>query len=172
MDVTLFENKFVREKETVKEIYKYWFFGRPIMICVYVLLGVYALSILLGLIFDPAFAGEFLVPFILLIFTGFLMLISYCSQVKTMNLRDEELARGRELFCEISVTDSEIIHSVLENQQSVSIASIKYAFITKNYEVVVSKAQMMYIVKKDSFTVGDADSFISFLRGKGVKIKK
>lgn len=172
MDVALFENKFVREKETIKEIYKHWFFGRPVMICVYVLLCVYALSISLGLIFDPANAGEFLVPFVLLIFTGILMLISYHSQVKTMNLRDEELSGGRELLCEISVTEGEIVHSVLENRQSVSMASIKYAFITKNYVVVVSKAQMMYILKKDSFTVGDAEGFISFLRGKGVKIKK
>lgn len=169
---TLFENKYARDKSTAKEIYGYWFFKKPLMIFVYVMLGVYALSCILGFIFDPEGAGELVLPFILLVFCCAAMLISYLSQVKNMVRRDAEMAKGGELLCEVSVSDSEITFSALESRQSVSLEKIKYAFATKNYISVVTEARLMYILKKDSFTLGDAERFIAFLKEKQIKIKK
>ena len=40
----------------------------------------------------------------------------------------------------------------------------------ESYVVVITKARLMFIFRKDSFTEGDADGFIAFLKEKGIKV--
>jgi len=169
---TRFENKFVREENTAKEIYKHWYFKKPVMVVVHVVLGLYALACILGFILDFESAKETMPIFAMIVFVEVFMLISYRSQVKAMVQRDKEMSGGEALCCEISVTDDEITLSALESRSPVSMSNVKSAFITKNYIVVITKARLMFILKKDSFTKGDANGFIAFLNEKGIKVKE
>ena len=116
-------------------------------------------------------AEEFMLPCVLAVFLPVMMIISYRSQVKMMVKRDREMANGRELVCNVTVTDGEITFSALDGKNSVSLENLKYAFQTKSYIVVVTNAKLMYLLKNDGFTVGNAEEFIVFLKEKGVKIK-
>lgn len=166
----LFCNKFVRDKDTAKEVYVYWYFKRPLLIVVYAVLGVYALSCILGLIIDFNSAKEAMPVFAMIVFFTAFIFISYRSQVKAMVQRDKEMSGGDALCCEISVSENEITLSALESRSSVEMSNIKSAFETENYIVVLTKARLMFIFKKDSFTKGDAESFIAFLKEKGIKV--
>ena len=166
-----FKNKFVRDEDTAKEIYKYWYFKKPLMVVVYVILGAYALSCILGFIIDFNSAKEAMPIFAMIVFFTAFIFISYRSQVKAMVQRDKEMSGGEALCCEISVSDDEITLSTLESRSPVSMSNLKSAFITKNYVVVITKARLMFILKKDSFTIGDTESFVAFLREKGIKVK-
>lgn len=42
---------------------------------------------------------------------------------------------------------------------------------TKNLILLQSKASLIYIFRKDTFTKGTTDDFVIFLRSKGIKIK-
>lgn len=166
-----FENSFVRDKDTAKEIYQYWFFKKPTMVAMYAILAFYSLACIVGLCFDFENAEEFMPPCVLAVFLPVMMIISYRSQVKMMVKRDREMANGRELVCNVTVTDGEITFSALDGKNSVSLENLKYAFQTKSYIVVVTNAKLMYLLKNDGFTVGNAEEFIVFLKEKGVKIK-
>lgn len=166
----LFENKFVRDESTAKEIYGYWYFRKPLMIAVYVALGFYALSCILGFILDFDSARESMPVFAMILFFVAFVLISYRSQVKAMIQRDKEMSGGEPLCCTVSVSSEEITLSTLESRSPVSMSNVKSAFLTKNYIVVITKARLMFILKKDSFTMGDTASFIAFLKEKGIRL--
>ena len=165
-----FINKFVRDENTAKEIYGYWYFKRPLMIVVYVILGLYTLSCILGFIVDFQSAKAAMPVFVMILFFVALMFISYRSQVKALVQRDREMSGGDPLCCDITVSDEEITLSALESRSPVSINNFKSAFATENYIVVITKARLMFILRKDSFTEGDADGFIAFLKEKGIKV--
>ena len=167
----LFCNKFVRDEDTAKEVYVYWYFKKPLLIVVYSLIALYSLACILGFILDFESAKEALGVFVMGVFVFVLMIVSYHSQVKAMVQRDKEMSGGKPLCCEISVSENEITLSALESRSSVAMSNIKSAFETENYIVVLTKARLMFIFKKDSFTKGDAKSFIAFLKEKGIKVK-
>ena len=141
------------------------------MIMVYVVLALYSISCILGFIIDLDSAKETLPIFAMIIFFVVFIFISYRSQVKAMVQRDKEMSHGEPLHCRISVSDDEMVLSTLESRSPISIGNLKSAFITENYIVVITKARLMFIFKKDSFTVGDTESFLAFLREKNIKIK-
>ncbi|MBO7196531.1 MAG: YcxB family protein [Clostridia bacterium] len=170
MNEIRFENRFVRDESTAKEIYGYWFFKKPLSVAIYIVLGFYSLSCIFGLTLDFQSAKETIPILAMIVFYVIIMIVSYRSQVKGMAQRDREMSGGGELCCEISVSDDEITLSTLESRNPVAMSNVKSAFMTKNYVVVLTKARLMFILKKDSFTKGDADSFIAFLTEKGIKI--
>ena len=166
---SLFCNKFVRDEDTAKEVYVYWYFKRPLLIVVYSIIALYSLACILGFILDFDSAKEALGVFVMGVFVFVLMIVSYHSQVKAMVQRDKEMSGGKPLCCEISVSDDEMTLTALESRSPVSVSNLKSAFITKNYIVVITKARLMFIFKKDAFTQGDAEGLIAFLKEKGVK---
>lgn len=167
-----FENRYTRDEQTAKEIYKYWYFRRPIFIALYVILALYIPACIFGLMFDFEDAREFIAPVIMAIVAPVMMFVSYRSQVSTMVKRDREMAQGGEVVCEVSVSDEEFAVTSLGNRTAIKIYNAKKAYITTNYIVVLTAARLMVILKKDGFTLGDAESFISFLREKGIHILK
>ena len=172
MNETLFENRFVRDRSAAKEIYGYWFYRRPLFVAIYVYFGIYILFWLFASANGLMSFSEGATPVIMILFASALFAFSYFSQVNTMVKRDKELSGGGQLVCEISVTDTEVIHVAAENRQSVAFSGIKKAVLTKGYILLITEAKFMYVMKKDSFTKGECDSFIAFLKEKGIKIKK
>lgn len=167
----LFENETCRNEAAIKEVYKYWFFKRPLMVGIYLILGVYLLSGILGFVFDPESAREFIFPFVCIVFVTVLMIVGYFNQVKLLVSRDKERANGGDFICTVRISDSEIEQTAFDSKVNLPIEKVKYVLSTKNYFALVTEARHMFILKKDSFAVGDSIGFIAFLKEKGIKIK-
>ncbi len=167
MNEPIFKNVFIRDEETLKEFYKHNYLKATRFRIIYI--G-YAILLFLYLVtWNLSLFGAYL--FLGLIF-AFIILFSYSQNLKTTIARDKELANGRDVVSQISVFDDKIELTVLENTQSVSFENVKRADQTKNYICVITKAKFAYIFKKGSFTKGDAEGFIEFLRSKGIKVRK
>ena len=171
MDEIRFVNSFTRDKNTAKEIYGWWFYKRPLFVAFYVIMAFYLLSFVLGMIISPEGAIRDLPVAAFILFGIFLFSFSYFSQVRAMIRRDAEMSGGKELVSTVTITDSEAAVTSFDSRTAIAFENLKYAFATKNYIVLVTKARLMIILKKDSFTVGDLDGFVAFLQAKGIKVK-
>lgn len=171
MENKLFINEYTRNEETAKEIYGFWFFKRPLMRVLFWYFAVCAVLGVANVIFNPFWSIESLLFVLYLAIYCGLMYFCYRSQVKTMVKRDVEMSGGRDLICTTTVCDDGISVESLDSKQTYSWEIIKFAFITKSYIILVTKARLMFIFKKDSFTLGDADGFLAYLKNRGIKVK-
>jgi hypothetical protein len=164
----LFRNNYVRSKEMAKEIYRYYFFKRkPLVIC-YIFLSI---SLSANIAF--AVTGKvYNTPVIILVLLFFaFQIVSYCRYVNSTIKRDNEV-HGKEIEVETIVTESFIQNTASTGAvNKVQYDKIKYAVQTKNYILLHSRANLIYIFKNSSFEVGTKDQFILFLRVKGIKVK-
>lgn len=175
---TNFENKYTQVSESSKQLYLYWYYKQPLFLVIHILAGVNFLSGIAGIIINlinlegTLFINsiENILPSMLfiLIFEG-ILLFSYFANIKTMEKRNTELSRS-EIECTVTVNADGITNYALESSQNVPLSSIKRAFTTKDYIFVVTRAKLVFILKKDSFTVGDTSGLLNFLRMKGVKV--
>lgn len=164
----LFENTYTRNKALAKEIYRYFYFQRKILIVLYVLLGLSFLANIAQLIFSDTYNLGVLVcvPF----FFCF-QAVSYFRQVATLVKRDIEV-HGKEITVDTVVTDTYIQNNASTGSvNKVEYHNIRYAVQTKNCILLQSKANQIYIFHKDTFTVGSKEAFLQFLRSKNIKIK-
>lgn len=167
MNEPIFKNVFIRDEETLKEFYKHDYLKATRFRIIYI--G-YAILLLMSVL---AYDISLFISYSLLgLILALIILFSYSQNLKTTIARDKELANGRDIVSQISVFDDRIELTVLENTQSVSFENVKRADQTKNYICVITKARFAYIFKKDSFTKGDSEGFIEFLRSKGIKVRK
>ena len=174
---TRFENSFVRDKQAAKQLYEYWYYRQPLFLVVHIIVGLNFLSGIVGIILnaispDILFINstEEMLPIMLFILVFEAMLAFSCySNVNNMAKRDAELSGGQ-LVCTITVTDDEIIHSIPGSSQTLPLSRIKSVFTTRDYIMIITEARHLFILKKDSFTVGDEAGFMSFLRERGIKI--
>ena len=167
MNEPIFKNVFIRDEETLKEFYKHDYLKATRFRIIYI--G-YAILLLMSVL---AYDISLFISYLLLgLILALIILFSYSQNLKTTIARDKELANGRDIVSQISVFDDRIELTVLENTQSVSFENVKRADQTKNYICVITKARFAYIFKKDSFTKGDSEGFIEFLRFKGIKVRK
>ena len=166
MDV-LFRNTHTRTKELTKEMYRYFYFQQKSSIVIYVLLSVCflanAVSGILGYTYSLAVLAG--VP-LLILFRIFL----YTCQVNTMRKRDQEMSE-QDIEVETVVTDEYVQSTALGGHSKIGLDKIKRATRTKNLILLHTKANLIYIFRKDSFTVGNYDEFIAFLKNKGIKVK-
>ncbi len=167
MNEPIFKNVFIRDEETLKEFYKHDYLKATRFRIIYI--G-YAILLLMSVL---AYDISLFISYLLLgLILALIILFSYSQNLKTTISRDKELANGRDIVSQISVFDDRIELTVLENTQSVSFENVKRADQTKNYICVITKARFAYIFKKDSFTKGNSEGFIEFLRSKGIKVRK
>ena len=57
------------------------------------------------------------------------------------------------------------------SQYQIYYDTIKRSYLTQNYILLHSKANILYTFKKEGFSIGGVESFLTFLRNKGIKIK-
>lgn len=166
-----FENRFVRDKNTAREIYGWWFYKRPLFVFVYVYMAIYMLFFALAAVFTPESVGEVIPIVICILICVAAFAFSYFSQVRAMVKRDAEMSGGGELVCTVTVDDTEAVVTALDSRTAIGLENVKFAFATGGYIVLVTKARLMIILKRDSFTLGTSDGFIAFLKEKGIKVK-
>lgn len=164
----LFENSYVRDKQMLKEIYKYYFFKRKSMVVSYIILFLCFLVNLLMALFDGIF-NYFILVFIPLLLA--LRFFYYYRQVDIVLKRDAEM-HDKEITIEVIATN-EFIQNTASNGSvnKLEYNRIKSVTQTKNFILLLSKAKLIYIFKKDNFTKGTPEDFIVFLRNKGIKVK-
>ena len=171
MENILFENKFKRGREAMKEIYYRYFMCGPVTIAIYIVLALYLVSFIIAAFVSVEAVKQAAVPLAMLIFAALLMQFRYRQSVKLAVERDNEISGGEGLDVNITVTEDGFTNISEEGQSTIGFDRVKSAFVTKNYIAVLTKAKLIYILKKDSFTVGDFDGFVAFLQAKGIKVK-
>lgn len=163
----LFENSYVRNKELAKEIYRYYYFQRKLLVVCYALISLSFLANILIWIFEKTYSLGVII-FVPLFFL--LQFYSYFRQVNTMVKRDDE-THGKAISVETIVTNEYIQNTASTGAVNrLEYDKIKNSVQTKNLILLRSKANLIYIFRKDTFTKGDKESFIRFINSKGIKI--
>ena len=89
-----------------------------------------------------------------------------------INAGGEKGKKYKEIFVETIVTNEYIQNTASTGAvNKLEYNKIRNSVQTKNLILLRSKANLIYIFRKDTFTKGDKESFIRFLNNKGVKIK-
>lgn len=162
----LFENSYVRNKELAKEIYFYSYFQRKLIVVFYILLAVSFSTNIYLIIFKQIYNWS-----VLILVPSFLLfqIYGYFRQVNLAVKRDNEVSR-KEIVVETIVTNEYI-----QNTDSTGAVNrleynnIKSVVQTKNLILLYSKANLIYVFRKDTFTKGTKDEFITYLRNMGIK---
>ncbi len=164
----LFENKYTRNKEWAKDVYGYMYFRRPIIIVLYILFAIYMfLGIYNSITYNIVNWTYILIPIIWCVFGAFL----YKRNVNTVIKRDLEL-HGKEIEVTVTVTENIIKQSQSTGSEfQLNYSDIKKVVQTKKYLYLWSKTNLLYSFKRSSFSCGNADEFLLFLKNKGVKVK-
>ena len=85
--------------------------------------------------------------------------------------RDSEF-HGKEISIETIVTNEYIQNTASTGAvNKLEYDKIKNVAQTKNLILLRSKANLIYIFRKDTFAKGNKEDFADFLRSKGIKIK-
>ena len=91
--------------------------------------------------------------------------------VKTTLKRDIELF-GKPLSGVTKVTcDSIITEAEFAGNTETGLDKIKCAHQTKNLILVRTKARLIFIFRKDGFSIGTKEDFVAFLKNKGIKVR-
>ena len=164
----LFKNSYTRNKELAKEIYRFYYFQRKLLVVIYIL---FALSFLANIV--SVALGEYYNIWVFVFVPLFVALQFYCyfRQVNTMVKRDNEL-HGKEIEVETIVTDTFIQNTASTGAvNQIEYDKIRNAVQTKNMILLRSKANLIYIFRKDTFEIGTKEEFISFLKAKEITVK-
>lgn len=158
---TLFENRYTRTKEIMREYCGYMFFRRPSMrICDLLLVFFVVSSILLGS--SPVIA-------VVLLLTAAAQVLAYVYTPAAMQKRDAEAASGGTITVESAATDDLLRFQVSNGAaQELPYAKMKKVVQTKRLILINSEAKLWYILPKDTFTKGTAEDFLAFLKTKGI----
>ncbi len=166
----LFENSYIRDRQLAKEIYGYYYFHRKWLVGCYIILFIsFIVNILISMIsiFDKTinWCVLFFVPLFFLF-----QLYCYYRQANTMVNRDKEV-HGTEIIVDTIVTNEYIQNTASTGAvNKIEFFKIRNAVQTKNLILLRSKANLIYIFRKDTFTIGTKEDFIQFLKSKGIRI--
>ncbi len=164
----IFENRYIRDKETAKEISAFLYLKRPSGIVVGILcalcFAVHLTFLILG--YEYSVLGFILLP-TYLAYKYYCYFVSKNSFIK----RDAEISKG-----DIVITTGVYEDHITVTASNGSVVELEYdkikkISVTKNYILILSKARLIYILKKDGFTKGSLSEFTAFIKSKGIKIK-
>ena len=169
MNEPLYINSFICEESTTKAYYTHFYFtsskNKTMHILTPILLVLCILSAIPNLTFIYICLGAYL-------FLCICFCLSYRRAIKTDIARNKEISNGAPYIKELLVFDDKIIQNSPNGSMSIWMENIKEAEATKNYIYVVTKSNFCIKKKKDSFTLGNAEDFIEFLKSKGIKVQK
>lgn len=140
----------------------------PITIILEVLLVVFAIIIQqLGMNDLSLFLWVFVV------FYPLLIILSYVLQVRKI-FKSDKLIQDQPAVHFVFDEDSfeiEVNTPTIQNKSRGSYDLIHHVMISKNYLFLFQNSRNAYVVGRNSFSIGDSDTLIQFLKKKNVKIK-
>ena len=164
----LFKNNYIRDKAVLKEVYQYYFSKLKRFIVCYSILILLFFVRLVRLILGYTYNYDMLI-YVPLVFAFF---VFYYFQLVNISLKRDKENYGQNVCIETIVTDEYVQREILSgNACKIAFDAIKRADQTKHFIVLFTKARQLYIFKKDSFSIGDKEQFISFLKAKGITVK-
>ncbi len=166
----LFQNKYTRTKKDYRAFYLYIYFRTAIFVAVDILMLLLTAVVVLNGILNEVWSFEF---FIVLLFYELLRPFCVWHHTKLGHKRDME--QGGESGVESTVNFSEnaiALDSSVGTHYDIPYSQIKRVYSAKNHFFLRSSSSFVYIIRKDSFTVGDPASFAEFLHKKGFRVKK
>ncbi len=164
----IFENRYIRDKETAKEISASIYFKQPLFLWTLILCGIcFAVNLfcllagyeyyLYGLIFPPVYAAFWF--------------YSYVMFKNSLIKRDAESYKG-DVVITMKVYEDHITAIGADGSEvKLEYGKIKKSVTTKQYIIFTTRARLMYALKNDSFIKGTFEDFITFINSKGIKIK-
>ena len=165
----LFENTHLRDRKFFKAFYTFYFFKRPILTALYIVM---ALSVAVNLI--SFFLGEkdSLQWTIAPILWFLLVLFLWWRNIKVATARQKESGNGEVIVYTIKIFEDRILYKTsLGTTMIFEIAGIKRIDCTKSYLLLRTTAYQIIPIEKDCFTKGTYEEFCDFLRTKGYKVK-
>lgn len=164
----LFENSYTRDEKLIKEIYRYEYFRRKLLIIFDIVMILCLLSNILILVVEKkCYWGVFILAPLYFLYKFF----CYWCQVRIIIKRDQEV-HGKEISVETIVTNEYIQNTASTGTvNKLEYENIRNVVQTNNLILLRSKANLVYIFQKDAFTIGNAEDFIKFLKDKGIKVK-
>ena len=175
MSELLFKNSYIRDKNTIKEFYKHTIWGLRGQVINGLTRGVIFCGVFSWLIIHLLEINLYFIFVAIASYVGFYILFSllrYFYRVKTEVERLAKHTDERGALCQSSVYNDEIIFEHSGKTTSLDISDIKSALETKNYICIFTKSNFIYELKKDSFTLGNSEDFVKFLRDNRIKIQK
>ncbi len=161
MDEILFEGTHIRDKAFYSELAKYTHFKTPSKIILNCLVTI---CLIWSIIVHTWTATCFFA------FYYIILLVSYFNYKNVPYKRDMESTSGKEVMVTVQISDTQIIHkSCFSEPIIVDFSVIKRVKMSKNYVIMVSKTNQMYIIDKRKFIKGTPDELIAFLKSKGIK---
>lgn len=155
----LFENSYTRNKDLAKELYSYIFFRRNYLFVAYIVL---LISFIINLIFlfTTGTTNWYIFVFVPLFLV--LRVITYFKSVKLMTEHDNEMFGGA-VEVKAIVTDEFIQNTTSSGSvNKLEFNKIKKVTQTKNLILLLSDSKLIYVFRKDAFSVGACDEFIVF----------
>lgn len=167
-----FENRYIRTPDDIKEALKYQFFGRTLMRVFYAVMVAFWVSyiVLSAVSTGFSFMEIFVIAFVPVFFAYFFFI--YRRTIKIHNARETEMLGGKPLEVVFTANDEGIrVTSSGGTEVALFYSQIKMVARTKNLIIVVTKSNLMYILRNDSFTIGDEEGFLRFMLENRVKVK-
>ena len=164
----LFKNTFTKTEEWIKECNKYSFFRRPMFVIIHLL----SILTLCYAIYKLLFLHTVDIPLLFIPVWWFIVFILLYYKTNSVAIKRNAELQGENTEVVSEVTQDSIKQSHSNGSQFVIYYdTIKRGYLTKNYILLHSKANILYTFKKDGFSIGDEEGFLTFLRNQGIVIK-
>lgn len=159
---TIFENKFVYDKEFYNEYYKYLYFKRTGVRVFDIILIINLLISIISIIIPNLFEINFYRAITNIVVVLLFLLIQIGGFFENKNIRykqDLEANNGKPIEVEFLITKERISSDDI----NISFTNIKKIVRTKKFYFLITKQQNCIILKKDGFTKGTEHEFEKFL---------
>lgn len=166
--VDCFVNTYVRDRERVRDMERWFVYGqkrqvitRVLGIAVLLFVAAYFFYWYLGLI------GIFFLSF--LVTTELLRFSNYRKIIRLVLQRDAEANQGQPVEFRITIKDDNIhMEDTTGSIRNVPLSQVKWATRTKKMVIICTKGQFLFQLPNDTFTQGTAEELIAYLRAKGI----
>ena len=161
-----FESRFVRDTALAKEIYQYLFFKKPLnMVLDILMVLVFVVNLTVSILTQVWNNGLFL--FVIPAFFGYQIYL-YRKAVKTMVEQEKEINNGAHISVVITADEEGFTQTTSTGTESVlKYGDIKKVMLTKHLLLIQSYENLLYTIRKDAFTQGTAEEFLTLLKEKG-----
>ena len=169
---TLFENRYVRTKEHIKEMYRYILFVGSGAIASHILtLVLIAINVAIIVTDKSMSSYSYIVIFVIITFP-LMRVMNYVRAVNFTVNKDMELNNGGMAYISLDVgEDIFTFTSTSGSRSDVSYMELRSVKQTKNLILLSTDTNICYVFPKDAFTKGSATGFKEFLKSKGFNVK-
>lgn len=157
---TRFENRYTLTKSVVRE-FKYRML-KPVLTAVlaavfgaiFIALGIYARE-----------SSQIVIGVMLIILGALFIIITEWDAKRTWNMMCEQ-ANHKPIEALITFTDEKAVNQSrgMEGRIELDYADIKKVVVSKNLIILVTRAKLGHMLRRDSFTIGTEEEFMEFIK--------